>query len=161
MKIQDAIKRLSYTISEGNKPNDTDKIALNKLIRDHNQNAKESVEHHLLFAKMYAVMLKTNTEFHGDVQAANKDLNKILRDPLEFHLENLRMVLRYTNVKNMFESKGIVDPLLNHGNYERYQHLFKEIDPKDVLSAYNSWGMETLVSHFTNAVNQSILCFKR
>ena len=32
MKTKEAIKRMSYTISKGHKPNETDKLALNSII---------------------------------------------------------------------------------------------------------------------------------
>lgn len=161
MNIQAAIERLSYTISKGHKPNESDKIALNKVIHDLNANAKETVNEHYLFAKLYAVILRVNTEGHGDVIKANRDINKILSEPLDYHLERLLLVLKMQNVQNFFEHKNIFDPLLNMENFETYKNLFPEINAESMKIAYDAWTTETLENHFTNTVNQSILCFKK
>lgn len=161
MRIQDAVNRLSYTISKGHKPNDSDKIALNKIISDLNANSNENVKEHYLLAKLYAVMLNRNTEFHGDIIRANQDINKILSDPLEHHLELLLNTLRIQNVQNFFEHKNIYDPLLNLDNYERYKNLFPEINSQNLKEAFDAWDKDNLLAHFTNTVNQSILCFKK
>jgi len=161
MKIQDAVSRLSYTISKGHKPNETDKLAFNKIIHDLNANAKETVNEYYLFAKLYAVILRVNTEGHGDIIKANSEINRVLNDPLEYHLERLLTVLKLQNVRNFFEHKNIFDPLLNMENHESYSNLFPEITAENMKVAFDAWNKETLEAHFVNTVNQSILCFKK
>jgi hypothetical protein len=146
MKIQDAVSRLSYTVSKGHKPNETDKIALNKIIHDLNANATETVNEHYLFAKLYAVVLTDFIKHYQDVDFANKQINKELEKPLEHHLAMLRLQLNQMEFAN-------VDPLLTAENYEAYRHLFKD--------EIHNWSPENVQKHFTNTVNQSILCFKK
>lgn len=146
MKIQDAVSRLSYTISKSNKPNETDKIALNKVIHDLNANAKENVKEHYLFAKLYAIVLTDFIKHYQDVDFANKQINNELSRPIGYHLELLRLQLNQMEFSN-------VDPLLSSENYEKYRHLFKD-------EIFN-WTPENVEKHFTNTVNQSILCFKK
>lgn len=160
MNTKQSIDRLSYTISKGNKPNETDKIAFNKIISDVNKQASETMHENLLFAKLYAVMLRVNTEFHGCIIEANKDVNKILSEPLTYHLQRLEMVLKMQNVKNLFEHKNIVDPLLNLENFETYKNLFPEINAESLKYAHEVWNEETLKGHFTHAVNQSLITYK-
>jgi len=167
MKTAKAIERLSWRLtpdSKGNykifNPNFTDRDALNQIIKDLNKQAEENVKEHYLFAKLYAVMLRVNTEFHGDIIRANLDLNKILSEPLEHHLQKLLIILKLQNVQNFFEHKNIYDPLLNMDSYERYSNLFPDITPENMFIAFDAWDMEKLEEHFKFTVNQSIINFK-
>lgn len=160
MKTSEALKRLHFTISKGNKPNNIDIEALNQIIRDQKKQAEETTKEHYLFAKLYAVVLRSNTEFHGDIVKANKVVNKILSDPLEDQLQRLLLVLKHQNISNYFESKSIFDPLLNKENFETYKKLFPEISKEGIDYAFNAWDMENLKSHFQFTVNQSLINFK-
>jgi len=161
MKIQDAISRLSYTISKGHKPNETDKIALNKVIHDLNSNATETVNEHYLFAKLYAIVLTDFIKHYQDVDFANVQINKELSYPIGYHLEILRLQLNQMEISNYFKSKSVVDPLLNENNFEKHKHLFPELSGKELLEVMDTWDLDNTTAHFTNTVNQSILCFKK
>jgi len=120
MKTIKAVERLAWRLTpdaKGNykvfNPNQIDKDALNQIIKDLNKQAEENIKEHYLFAKLYAVMLWANTEFHGDIIRANSDLNKILSEPLEYHLQRLLTVLKLQNVKNFFEHKNILSSYSN------------------------------------------------
>lgn len=157
MTIQQSIERLTYTISKGHKPNQSDKLALNKVITDLNNNAAENIKEHILFAKLYAIVLKDFCIYYTDIDFANKQINKELEAPLDYHLELLRLQLNNTEVNNFIKSKGIVDPLFN---FEKYKHLFPNISSSEFLSVTETWDKENTNAHFTNSVNQSILCLK-
>jgi len=161
MKIQDAISRLSYTISKSHKPNETDKIALNKVIHDLNSNATATVNEHYLFAKLYAIVLTDFIKHYQDVDFANVQINKELSHPIGYHLELLRLQLNQMEMQNYFKSKGVVDPLLNEINHKNYKHLFPSIDASQLKETMDTWDLDTVTAHFTNTVNQSILCFKK
>jgi len=161
MKIQDAISRLSYTISKGNKPNETDKIALNKVIHDLNANATETLNEYFLFAKLYALVLTDFIKHYEDVDFANTQINKELSHPIGYHLEILRMQLNQMEMKNFWKSQGIIDPLLNETNHKDYKHIYPKIDTAKMLETLDTWDLDTVTAHFTNTVNQSILCFKK
>jgi hypothetical protein len=161
MKIQDAISRLSYTISKGHKPNETDKIALNKVIHDLNNNATATVNEHYLFAKLYAIVLTDFIKHYQDVDFANVQINKELSHPIGYYLELLRLQLNQMEMQNYFKSKGVVDPLLNETNHKNYAHLFPSIDATILKETMDTWDLDTVTAHFTNTVNQSILCFKK
>lgn len=161
MKIQDAISRLSYTISKGHKPNETDKIALNKVIHDLNSNATETLNEHFLFAKLYAIVLTDFIKHYQDVDFANTQINKELSHPIGYHLEILRLQLNQMELGNFWKQNGIVDPLLNETNHKDYKHIYPKIDTSKLLETMDTWDLDTVTTHFTNTVNQSILCFKR
>lgn len=160
MKTSEALKRLHFTISKGNKPNQLDIEALNQIIRDQKKQDEETTKEHYLFAKLYAVALRSNTEFLGDIVEANKVVNSILSSPLEDQLQRLLLVLKGQNLTNYFDSKSIVDPLLNKENFETYKKLFPEISKEGIDYAFNAWDMDNLTAHFQFTVNQSLINFK-
>jgi hypothetical protein len=169
MTIQQSIARLSYTVSKGHKPNETDKIALNKVIHDLNANAKENVQDNILFAKLYALVLTDFIRHYQDNDFANKQINKELSFPIGVHLENLKKQLNDTEIQNFFKSKGITDPYLTtpkhwHGVNEvlkRNAELFPQINGAEFLEVSETWDIENVTAHFTNSVNQSILCLNK
>ena len=160
MKTSEALKRLHFTISKGNKPNQLDIEALNQIIRDQKKQAEETTKEHYLLAKLYAVVLRSNTEFLGDITEANRVVNDILSNSLEEQLRRLLLVLKGQNLSNYFESKSIFDPLLNKENFETYKHLFPQISIEGIDYSFNAWDMENLKSHFQFTVNQSLINFK-
>lgn len=160
MKTSEALKRLHFTISKGNKPNQLDIEALNQIIRDQKKQAEETTKEHYLFAKLYAVVLRSNTEFLGDITEANRVVNDILSNSLEEQLRRLLLVLKGQNLSNYFESKSIFDPLLNKENFETYKNLFPQISIEGIDYSFNAWDMENLKSHFQFTVNQSLINFK-
>lgn len=160
MKTSEALKRLHFTISKGNKPNQLDIEALNQIIRDQKKQAEETTKDHYLFAKLYAVVLRSNTEFLGDITEANRVVNDILSNSLEEQLRRLLLVLKGQNLSNYFESKSIFDPLLNKENFETYKNLFPQISIEGIDYSFNAWDMENLKSHFQFTVNQSLINFK-
>lgn len=160
MTIQQSIQRLSYTIEKGHKPNATDKEALNKIIRDLNANSKENIQEHVLFAKLYAIVLREFAMRYEDINFANKQVNKELSKPLESHIEHLRLEFNRLEINDYFKSRGVKDPLLTQENYNNYEHIFPELNPKEFLEVADTWDTDNINAHFTNTVNQSILCFK-
>jgi len=167
MTIQQSVERLIYTISKGHKPNVTDQIALNKVILDLNNNAKENVQDNILFAKLYALVLTDFIRQYQDNDFANKQLNKELSAPIGFHLNNLKNQLNTTEISNYFKSKGITDPYLNgnmtdvHKVLDRNKKIFPEISITEFLEVADMWDIDNVTAHFTNSVNQSILCLNK
>ena len=161
MKIQDAIKRLSFTISKSNKPNETDAAALNRIIDDLNAAREENLQNHILFAKLYCVMLTKGSMHYGTMEESNKIINSDLKQPLEYHLSFLQIELQRQEIDQYFKSKGITDPLLRINNFEAYKHLFPQINPKEFLEVLDTWDKDNTAAHFQNTVNQSILCFQK
>ena len=156
MKITEAIQRLSYTISKGNKPNETDKIALNKIIQDFNKSVEETTQDHVLFAKLYAILLREFSMHYNDIDFANKMINKQLATSLDYHLEMLRMEFCRISLTDFFRSKGVVDPLLKKENFEQYKHLYGV----EFVEVVDAWDGENLTAQFKLSVNQSIINFK-
>jgi hypothetical protein len=160
MKTKDAVSRLSYTISKGNKPNETDKVALNSLIKFINNSDKEVVQENLLFAKLYTIVLSDFLLNYKDIDFANKQLNKELSTPLEFHIKILQQRLKTFELENYFKSKGITDPLLTEDNLEKYKHLFPSISSIGVSESLDFWDYDNVVSHLNRNINESLTTYK-
>ena len=160
MITKEAINRLSYTISKGNKPNETDKVALNALIKFINNSDKEVVQENLLFAKLYTIVLSDFLLNYRDINFANKQLNKELSTPLEFHIQILEQRLKTFEVENYFKSKGIVDPLLTDDNFEKYKHLFPSVNSREFAESFDHWDYENVVSHLNRNINESLITYK-
>lgn len=161
MKIKEAISRLSYTISKSNKPNETDALALNKIIDDLNAAAEKNLQSHVLFAKLYCVMLTKGSMHYGTMEQSNKHINIALKDPLEFHLQFLQQELQRQEIDQYFKSKGITDPLLHINNFEIYKHIFPKINVAEFKEVLDTWDEDNTKAHFELTVNQSILCFQK
>jgi hypothetical protein len=156
MKITEAIQRLSYTISNANKPNETDKLALNKIIQDLNKSAEETTQEHLLFAKLYAVILREFSMHYNNIDFANEMINKQLSTSLDYHLELLRIEFCRISLSDFFRTKGVVDPLLKKENFEQYKHLYG-VKFGEVVDL---WDKENLEAQFKLSINQSIINYK-
>jgi hypothetical protein len=160
MKTKDAVSRLSYTIAKGNKPNETDKVAMNALIKFINNSDKEVVQENLLFAKLYTIVLSDFLLNYKDIDFANKQLNKELSTPLEFHIQILQQRLKTFEVENYFKSKGITDPLLTDNNFEKHKHLFPSVNSKEFSESFDHWDYENVVSHLNRNINESLTTYK-
>lgn len=85
--FEKALNRLEYTISKGNKPNETDVNAFNDIIRWNNLIEAKTVNNNKLFAKLYIIRLVKELRYYkGDVfnmSIINEFLNVELNKPLD------------------------------------------------------------------------------
>lgn len=160
MKTNEAVNRLKFTLSKENKPNETDKIALNSLITYINKNDAETVQNNYLFAKIYTFCLTELLSYYGDINFANKQLNKELNVPLSYHIEKLEMRLKTFEIENFFKSKGIIDRLLTAESVERYKNLFPEININEFLQTTQMWCNEDVISHLNRNITESLINYK-
>ena len=58
---KDAFNRLGFTLSKGNKPNNTDLEAFNFLVEIFNKTIEKTTQENRLFAKLYILTLKDYT----------------------------------------------------------------------------------------------------
>jgi len=92
MKLSDAFNRLRFTLSKGNKPNQTDIDAFNEIGKYFALHQKDIIQDNLLFAKLYAFTLSELLTYYSDVDFANKELNKVLSEPI--CIEKLRLCIK-------------------------------------------------------------------
>jgi len=127
MILKEAVKRLSFTISKGNKPNQNDVDAFNEIIRNLKLSEQETLQENLLFAKLYTFTLSELLAYYTDIEMANKEINKILSEPMA--IEKLQLSLRRMELQNYFNRKKILDPFLKNKTaneleeiHERYKN---------------------------------------
>jgi hypothetical protein len=182
--LKNAIDRLAYTTSKGNKSNETDVIALNKII-DFVNNANEKVvnENHL-FVKLYADALIENFRYYNCIEMANKQLNKKLEQSIETKIMKLAFELQVDYLTDYFANKGLKDvwagtifkkdiiclkSLKNHfeKNKENVlliesqnKEIYSKIDFKEFQEVYNFWTYEKVLDIFKTNVSLSFNQFK-
>jgi len=109
MKLKEAFSRLGFTISKQNKPNQSDADALNSILEYYKKSEEKTIQENLLFAKLYAFLLKEFTMHYNNVDEANKQINKILSEPMDFRIEMLLTQLKLSEVTQVFS-----DPILQN-----------------------------------------------
>lgn len=157
MKLKEAFSRLGFTISKQNKPNQKDVEAFN-LIVDHCKASEEKTLHeNLLFAKLYAFLLKEFTMHYNNVDEANKQINKILSESMDIRIEMLLTQLKLSEVTQVF-----ADPILHNKNESELKEIFQRHKKfeKDFLTCFDWWDKENVVSHLNTNINLSIQNFK-
>lgn len=165
MILKEAVKRLSFTISKGNKPNQNDVDAFNEIIRNLKLSEQETVQENLLFAKLYTFTLSELLAYYTDIEMANKEINRILSEPMA--TEKLQMSLRRMELQNYFNRKKILDPFLKNKTaneleeiHERYKNKLPGLNVDEFLKCGNNWDAEAVKYNIENSINLSIKNFK-
>jgi hypothetical protein len=174
--LKNAIDRLAYTTSKGNKSNETDVIALNKIIDFVNNANQEVVNQNKLYCKLYADAVIEKFRYYNYIEIANKKINKSLEEPLELKIMKLAFELQVDYLNDFFENKGVKDEwtgvifkkdiiclktLKNHFEQnkeniflinENNKEIYSKIDFKEFEEVYNFWSYEKVFNLFkTNA----------
>jgi len=165
MKLSEAFNRLRFTLAKQNKPNQTDIDAFNEIGKYFELHQKDIIQDNLLFAKLYAFTLSELLAYYTDINFANKELNKILSEPIRVEILQLR--LKNMELQNYFASKKILDPFLKTKTakelqeiHDRYIDKLPELDSIDFAKCGNNWDIETVKYQLENSINLSIQNFK-
>lgn len=157
MKLKEAFSRLSFTISKQNKPNQLDADAFNLIINHCKKSEEKTIQENLLFAKLYTFLLENLVIKFNDVDHANKQINKIISEPMGHRVFMLKQQLQTMEVTQVF-----ADPMLKGKTGDELKEVFKRY-PKfeqDFLSCYEWWNEENVTSHLNTNINLSIQNFK-
>jgi hypothetical protein len=157
VKLADAISRLKFTISKGNKPAQADIESFNKIAEYLREVQEKTVQENLLFAKLYSYLLEQLVLRYGDVKFAQKELGKILSDPMSMRIELLTMTMQQAEVTQVF-----ADPMLKGKSGDELKEIFARY-PKfesDFLACFDWWTKETVTSALETSINLSIQKFK-
>lgn len=157
MKIKEAFSRLGFTLSKQNKPNQTDVDAFNKIIDVFKSTEEKTVTDNLLFAKLYAHVLQKLTEQYNDADFANKQLNKLLSEPMSFREEMLLRQLKFTELHKCFS-----DPILKDKNEEELRETFRTHKKfeKEFITCWEWWDINNVRSNLKTQINLSLQNFK-
>lgn len=153
MNLLKAINRLTYTVSNGNKCNDTDITALNSVIDWINRQKEERIFHNHHFAKLAMFIYNEFlVNYKGDNKICERELCRILEIPLQHHYEKFQMLMNMYSDIYFFETIGTkptwqlgqtLEETLENVKYNR--KLFSESDElfKEHLSI-NNYQMEDI-----------------
>lgn len=167
MKLKEAFDRLKFTISKQNKPNEKDIEAFNKLAEYFDLQNKDVIQENLLFAKLYAFVLSEFTNHYTEIDRANKEINKILSEPLDLRLEYLLIKTKEMELRNYFKRKRILDPFLQNKTvqeleeiHERHLQTLPDLDPIEFAKSGNNWNKDLIIYNLETNINLSIQNFK-
>lgn len=157
MKLKEAFSRLGFTISKQNKPNQTDADAFNLIFEQFKKSQNKTIHENLLFAKLYAFLLKEFTMHYNNVDEANKQINKILSEPMDLRIEMLLTQLKLSEVTQVF-----ADPILQNKSGDELKEVFRRYPKfeKEFLTCWDWWNSENVISHLNTNINLSIQNFK-
>lgn len=157
MKLSEAVSRLKFTISKGNKPAQTDIEAFNTIAEYLQEVQQETIQHNVPFAKLYAYVLGKLTPHYNSVDQANKHLNRIFAEPMETLIQTLEMELRAMELRQVIRDDIIDDikPTDAKKVLERYPKLHEEF-----IHAWEYWDYENTKSHLELNINLSLQKFK-
>ena len=155
MKLKAALDRIRYTVSNKNKPNDTDIEAFNKILEYFKKSEESALQENVMFAKLYTYQLGKFAAHYKDVDQANAHLNKILKQPQEQLIQRLIMELKAMEVKNVFKDDFLQKQNPNDikETMQRYPQLGAEFS-----EAWDLWDYENVVSHLNTNINLSLKC---
>lgn len=167
MKTKEAIDQLKFTISRGYKTTSKDKLALNAVIEYLNKTEEKTIQENLLFAKLYALVLRDFTTHYKDVEFANKKLNEEFLHDFDYHVDKLRSVIEMTELENFFKSKGIIDTMLLGRTakemieiHKQNAKLYPKIDPKELQSTMDMWTLDHTRMNLVRQINETLQTYK-
>ena len=165
MKLKEAFNRLRYTISNQNKPNQTDAEAYNEISKYFELHQKDIIQDNLLFAKLYAFALSELLSYYTDIDFPNKELNKVLSEPI--CIDKLQLRLKNMELQNYFKRKNILDPFLKtktvqelEAIHEKYINKLPDLNAIEFSKCGSNWNEEAVKYNLESSINLSIQHFK-
>lgn len=122
--------------------------ALKALDEYINTESKSITTGNLIFAKLFALYLRQNINYYGDIRTAIKALQKELKQPLNYQLEFLTKDLNHNEFINYLKSEGL-----------QFENVIIDKSPingkeKEVLTKLKTeWSFEVVEKSFYNSAN--------
>lgn len=145
MNLPEAIKRLRYTLSKFNKPNQNDIHALNEILQTLEGYQKKGVEENRVFAKVLCLYIKDKYyNSNQDINQTLKFLSMELKQPLDVHIEILASRINATQLTNYINTLTIDVPESEFTDVvalAKRENQFWQVHQKNVLDEimfYNS-----------------------
>lgn len=130
--------------------------ALKQLNDELMERQKIYVNDNLLYAKLLCHVLDKNLHHNGNIKMSIKIISDILKEPLDYHLQMLRLNLNNKDAEQYFISLGFNLDISNHSkevdlsNTEVLNKNQKEIIDK----LKNNWTTENVEKSFYNTANE-------
>jgi len=106
----EATKRLKYTISKGNKPNQTDIEAFNEILSAYSKSESENINNNMAFCKLLALLMIEKVRKFENIDEAVKAIGISLMLPLQVHVSDLQNILNAAQLRLYMETLKIDVP---------------------------------------------------
>lgn len=122
--------------------------ALKTLDEFINENSKQVTTGNLVFAKLFALYLRQNINYYGDIKTAIKALQKELKQPLNYQLQFLTKDLNHNEFIKYLKSEGI-----NFENVILDKEPIEEKQKEVLTKLKTEWSFEVVEKSFYNSAN--------
>lgn len=158
MKLNDAFSRLRFTLSKGNKPNEKDIEAFNKICEVFALSEKATIEDNQQYGKLYTWILTKFVPHYGNADEANKHLNKIIETPFPLLIKMLTMELKAMELRQVFR-----DEFLQTKNPEQTKEVFDRYPQfaDEFKESWDSWDAESVRMTLNTNINLSLKCLNQ
>ena len=167
LNLKQSFDRLHYMLSKQNKPNQNDADAFAVICKNLKQQQTDTLSHHRLFAKLYALTLCEFLKYYTDIDFANQQINKILSEPLNLRLQLLQDALKTNELYRYFKQKKVLDSFLFTKTFEelieahsRYKNQLPQLNESEFFDGTNRWDLNEVIYNFETSVNVSLQNFK-
>jgi methyl coenzyme M reductase subunit C-like uncharacterized protein (methanogenesis marker protein 7) len=135
-KLENNTKRIYNVFKRSKSQIYSEDIEALKDVLNHIQEGKKQMSiDNILFLKLLSIHLLQNLDYYGNIKGAVKECGKLLNQPLNHHIEKLRISLNYVEVKNYVDNLKVEE----FNDPEILEKLNKEWSYKVVEnSLYNS-----------------------
>ena len=159
-KEQNALKRvfnvfMQFKALKG-KLWDNDIQAIETLQEGLENRVKSDVVDNILFAKLLAMQLRQEINHFGNINQAIKNLGVALGQPLDYHIENIRLELN--NVQDMayFKDLGLDFEVDNKESRLAMDQILKDKEQEIIKKIPNYWKYDVVSKSFYNTANSFI-----
>jgi len=135
-RIENNTKRIYNVFKRSKSQIYSEDIEALKDVLNHIEEGKKQVSiDNILFLKLLSIHLLQNLDYYGNIKGAVKECGKLLNQPLNHHIEKLRISLNYLEVKEYVDNLRMEE----YNDPEILDKLNKEWSYKVVEnSLYNS-----------------------
>ena len=143
------LKRLAYTIGNGNKPNETDIEALNGVIEYYNAERKRTLVNNELFAKLFIGVFKGDlVKSKGNYQLVLNTLKMILKIDLHSHYDSFHRNINQIEFKKLCDYLGVPEVITLEDDKKKDQIIEEN---KELLSkVLNHYSKEKVFDRLNN-----------
>lgn len=152
MKTKDALKRLSFTILNQNKPNSQDAEAFNKILWFVNNSIEHNPNKNILFAKLYLYQYRTLYQIYGNDEVVQSKLHNILDLPIDYHYKQIQDTVNTYELRKYLDENGVRSTHLDYLDKHTRETIEKEtnenikkLDPNKFCKDSEGYDYESIV----------------
>jgi hypothetical protein len=140
-KLENNTKRIYNVFKRSKSQIYSEDIEALKDVLNHIEEGKKQMSiDNILFLKLLSIHLLQNLDYYGNIRGAVKECGKLLNQPLDHHIEKLRICLNYVEVNNYVDNLKI-----------------DEFNDPDVVEKLNKeWSYNVVENSLYNSCNDFI-----